>query len=1351
MTKLRRLRVVRALIIALLFGPQAFGAPPAEATPGNIILEQPAGIRPDLEGGLGGGGGGGGGGPSLIVASTLEDTYRVTQTLTRADGRKDLRIALVSSGVDRGIFPDGLGPRITLGWGDDFDTFGYGDYAASVAFQLVSATAQLSITSFNIYPTGRLDPNWLIPSLSQVILHPNDYDVVLLAFPPSDLLDPITAAMASNQSYGGRSVNAWEEVLKRSLRDPYQSTGGDYLGIPTNDTTYYSRYPSYETNHYVSAFRRIRWAFDYVAKEIKDLRSLGLSVVMPAGDLGPAPQSIMGLANMPEVLTVGGMRSTNTVSPKSSAGPSLDLNVKPDLLAPTGIVGLVKNPSTFRSALLNQGLTASSAAPAWPSDAGSTPTVATPSTKFLADTSLTSAALTAIAVAGITEAGLRNPALTRGALAATSSPVTGQPSWRQGFGTLGGPNMDIRIADKALAVTHPLITSLPTLGMAPDSGAWSSSISISAGSASGSTPAGSAITETVTATVDAFIGVDLAARTVTHEVTVTAQAPVVTISVSARAATITVGSGMDQKQAGAYCGFAPVRTYFETTVTSNVPLCLTNAFEPVARALYPRSASIDGNSFSFNPAIPPGESPVSHPLAMIPLTPVGNSPINKDAAAGSCQRFVSDTSTYSDTCHGLARVKRVLPGYYLVSHFADYSAPTQYPVTQTSGSSVSTEIDTDVMGQPIGYSAYHSLILPRATKDVPANGLCDENYGPWDDWAGHEPDDPSGDNASRWCTEKFLDTKFVVDAGVPKPYRYEPETGGFVVNSDAFTPPRIEPLRVHFGSLRKPAQSSVSSRFIDIIDPCKHTKKETKVLGEHQTTVANLLSGTPAGQSFNDSWSFVCGNGLLANKTPSTGDGSVGLGIMSYPFNLTIPNYTTELNLNFAYQLTNAFIVVVVRTGTDIAMGIVTPQGQVTLPPGNTQTVIDLSSVKATGSAEGKAHFEFHLVSDQASTGTITFTFVPAPTFDDSFGQAPPKPYQPVVSSAIIENDASKNQTFSIEVCSWAVDPWKPVNYVEAGPTSTLPVDPATLENGMPLLPPKYLYSDKQCDADHRYDCGNVATLIPLFNPVIATPVTGGGYRYGGGQIGEVNESTGAVTPTPCRDISKFENGVTETAHVCEDWVVLVHTPMPRVDPAITGTATSTATSSALIDLLSVPGENYNLATSVVSDLVALGGKLAVPEPVTHTARTSFAFDLTYGTTPTGTLNVAVTGGEDILRTVGGYYEQLVLPMAFIARYPGNLMFCTSDGGITATVSSVQSLCRGSFTRSSPTAPWVRQAPTSTTVAVNTTSTALVQRDWGPALSTGCTVPGGYLGCGAMVTVTSYMEYISKANFGLAL
>ena len=133
MTNAQRLRVVRLLIICLLATLQPFGAPYAQATPGNINIDMNQGIRPDLEN-LPGLGGGGGGGSSLIGASTLEEIYRVTQTLTRADGRKDLRIALVSSGVDKGIFPDGLGPRITLGWGDDFDTVGYGDYAASVAF-----------------------------------------------------------------------------------------------------------------------------------------------------------------------------------------------------------------------------------------------------------------------------------------------------------------------------------------------------------------------------------------------------------------------------------------------------------------------------------------------------------------------------------------------------------------------------------------------------------------------------------------------------------------------------------------------------------------------------------------------------------------------------------------------------------------------------------------------------------------------------------------------------------------------------------------------------------------------------------------------------------------------------------------------------------------------------------------------------------------------------------------------------------------------------------------------------------------------------------------------------------------
>ena len=97
---------------------------------------------------------------TLLSPATLVGTFRPTVPST-------LRVAIVSSGITTAtspttdVLPKELSKRVSVGWGESTDTFGYGTHAASIVAQLVPSTTDLSITSFNAYTLGKFRVNLL--------------------------------------------------------------------------------------------------------------------------------------------------------------------------------------------------------------------------------------------------------------------------------------------------------------------------------------------------------------------------------------------------------------------------------------------------------------------------------------------------------------------------------------------------------------------------------------------------------------------------------------------------------------------------------------------------------------------------------------------------------------------------------------------------------------------------------------------------------------------------------------------------------------------------------------------------------------------------------------------------------------------------------------------------------------------------------------------------------------------------------------------------------------------------------------------------------------------------------------
>jgi hypothetical protein len=110
----------------------------------------------------------------------------------------------------------------------------------------------------------------------------------------------------------------------------------------------------------------------------------------------------------------------------------------------------------------------------------------------------------------------------------------------------------------------------------------------------------------------------------------------------------------------------------------------------------------------------------------------------------------------------------------------------------------------------------------------------------------------------------------------------------------------------------------------------------------------------------------------------STREASAVLGVGTYPFNLTTPNYTMHMSLNFSYELTNAAIVAAVVVGDEVAFGVVTPHGTVRSPTVGPFTPLGSGGVAVSGQANGLANFEFEMKPLGADSGTLYLILVPS-------------------------------------------------------------------------------------------------------------------------------------------------------------------------------------------------------------------------------------------------------------------------------------------------------------------------------------------------------------------------------------
>lgn len=607
---------------------------------------------------------------------------------------------------------------------------------------------------------------------------------------------------------------------------------------------------------------------------------------------------------------------------------------------------------------------------------------------------------------------------------------------------------------------------------------------------------------------------------------------------------------------------------------------------------------------------------------MLPINPVDTSLFMKVAdEVSSCPKYVSPT-VVTGVCQAHADFDLVLPGYYSVREFSDYQVnfTTESSVKNPTTTTWETKTKQGAIGSRTGYTSYKTLLLPK----VPT---CERSYGAHDDWAGHEKEetDPTlWKNCSHtWLTNNAKPptstAEFTVD--------YDGPTGGFKMLKNNIGDPVPDALRINLGYLRKPIGTAITSRVIDIFHPCSELRFYSfRTPGT--SSVGSIPTGTAAGD-----WQAGCDNleTLIARltSTDAQSTGQIGLGLATYPFNLTLPNYSATVELNFPYEVNNALIVAVVTINNEAGVGIVSPKGVVQLPPsGNPQ--LDQVRAEASGFGSGTASFKFSFLPRGADRGAISFFFVPMQYDASNYLQG-------LGSWAKIKDNQALNETASFKLETWTPGEWPPMNYYKRRTADQ------TIRCSRFGLPDN--------------DCGHTFQVNSRFNPIIRNSSG----RYLDGQIsGE------------CRTISSPN----ESANVCEDWAVMVHSPKPPASSDPDGHITA-----SLMDV--VDASNPTSYTSIASEIVDAGGKLYTSEPRTTTATVFTAFS--------AGINSALTGGEP-LWTNGSFFEQLVVPMPVLGNHRGSLEFCINDGlprdgGVSTT--SVSSLCAGSGTSSSWTASLV--------------------------------------------------------------
>ncbi len=585
-----------------------------------------------------------------------------------------LRILLVSSGVDTAVFPESVRSKISSLDGAA-DTLGYGTYAASALLQVLD---NVRVSSYSVYSGDRFDEGRQRAIFDWTLARAADFDAVLYAVPPSELLDPSTLLMSSIDEAGR---NQWAELLT-AMGDHPMRTDRDRaaFGIALDADARRIQLAAAPESQQAAAQAWVdavaRWT--KAREQLAALGSAGLPVVVPAGDLGPGFQTIFGVANLPEVITVGSFDGM-WVSPTSSSGPSLDNRVKPDLIAAGNLTGLLPEGSALARRLpINPKLELD-----WKADE------AVGGLRTRTGSTIPASAVVAAQVATLAAGGVRDAAVIRGALTAAARPLPAVPVWRQGAGLLGRPITAAEVRKRGV------IVGSPDLGLEPEPGrSWTSSVRYWRTRATGART-----------TLTDFAGLAPTGRVAMRRIT--ASSPV-----KARIANdgVRYSTGMGEEwEAGVYCGYSEISlpsssSTFDAKVSGDglpggarehLPMCLLNGSEFVMHGFYIHDEPAENLTFALIPDIPEKDTVMSAIPKHLPMDPT------------HIRLFQQVTNKDGD-----AILYNVPPGYYRIRQFSDYGSPIVSSVRRASdGRSQSI---ADDIGENPSYQDVVAFVLAAA-------------------------------------------------------------------------------------------------------------------------------------------------------------------------------------------------------------------------------------------------------------------------------------------------------------------------------------------------------------------------------------------------------------------------------------------------------------------------------------------------------------------------------------------------------------------------------------------------------------------------------------------------------------
>lgn len=877
------------------------------------------------------------------------------------------RILIVGTGVSRALFPAALQPQIAASGPSATDTYGFGTLAASTILQLIP---DARITSIRV---GAYDSNYVIARLGELAdaltaARSDRYDAVLLAYPPQAALDPVTHVIAHGD-YGrfGRGINLVTEAL---LSNP-----NGIAAIP-EDKGLRARVfegANLRQRDAVERFADQARQWNRTMAALKALDDAGIPVIAPAGDFTKkngdqiAPivtQTVYGLSAHPSVLTVGASYADGAVtrvSPTSARGPTLGLDLKPDVLAPADVMAMLPGAATL--GWKDDSLRVPLQTLQW-AKAGVPPSPCpAPDSAYrcvLQGSSMISASVVAANVAAMVAQGTPHPASARAAAddeilrgiavaQASRAPATASDAsrpahaWEQGAGVLGG----LKGIDLARTPVPLARADLGEVG-------WDEPASRAIALWPGGAPA------SASARTTGFVGPDQTGQTIARDFTDGR------LSAVSDGTTVTLRAAQGKHQGGVYTGALTLTPPAGSPVT--VPTSLTQGLPVDFKASYAYNELMTGGR--------DGERVEKATLVLFPGLPTNVGILGeafKSIATRAFRAVPDPTTNYylrwgitkdsftdpsvSPAQHGRGTVPTVPPGFYRMHLLSDHGIDAR----QQRGREESLGIRLGSFGPDAAY--------------VPGSNVL----------VGAQPPCSAGTAGGPFAT-----------GCVTRGDREVDPTNGFCVARNYSTQVAFN---VYCGEIAYAIPSAVVSRAVHLIEHGSGSS-EWDACGVDiplDGTNFDFAALTAGAQSCRDttapsSWSFPQKapdclsptekkafpqghpsdiNAVFSGPTSATVLRNFPVAVMTYRFKLPQPNTYTTAGVSLSYVADNAIVGVRFQTGSD-------PTGDAS----NSLLVADDPDVSVVpalerGPSKGSAYNEWAVMSANAAVGSLSIIVIP--------------------------------------------------------------------------------------------------------------------------------------------------------------------------------------------------------------------------------------------------------------------------------------------------------------------------------------------------------------------------------------